>query len=66
MGVEDEKKIEKFLTDSFEKVGMKVNFKDKLPELKGSTLDQLKQFVLDHIMDIKAEISKQSKIGFKN
>lgn len=65
-GVEDVTKIEKFLTDSFNKIDMEVDFKDDLNSLKGSTLDELKQYVLDKIMDIKSEINKQSKIGFKN
>lgn len=65
-GVEDVNKIEKFLTDSFTKIDMQVDFKEDLKSLVGSTLDELKQYVLDSIMDIKSEINKQSKIGFKN
>lgn len=65
-GIEDERKIEKFLTDSFNKIEMNVDFKEDLINLKGSTLDELKNYCLDKIMNIESEINKQRKIGFKN
>lgn len=64
-GIEDVGKIEKFLKDSFDKVEMDVDFQEDLLSLKGSTLDELKNYCLDKIMDIKSEINKQNKIGFK-
>lgn len=63
-GIEDETKIEKFLKDSFTKIGMDVDFSKELKSLKGSTLDELKNYVLDRIMNIEPETRKITKLGF--
>ena len=57
-------KIEKFLKDSFTKIGMDVDFSKELKSLKGSTLDELKNYVLDRIMNIEPETRKITKLGF--
>lgn len=63
-GVESEEKIYNFLADSFQKVGLDVDFAGEVKDLKGSTLDELKQFVLDKIMNISNENNREKRIGF--
>lgn len=65
-GIECEKKINNFLKDSFNKVDLVVDFEKDISGLKGSTLDELKQYVLDKIMNISNETNKIKKIGFNN
>lgn len=65
-GIECEKKINNFLKDSFNKVDLVVDFEKDISGLKGSTLDELKQYVLDKIMNISNESNKIKKIGFNN
>jgi SpoVK/Ycf46/Vps4 family AAA+-type ATPase len=58
--------ITKFLKDSFEKVEMEVDFEKDIKNMIGNTIDELKQYVLDKIMDIENEEPIQkSQIGFK-
>jgi SpoVK/Ycf46/Vps4 family AAA+-type ATPase len=64
-GIEDIEIIRKFLDDSFKKVEMKINFDEDIEKLKGKTLDDIKQYVLDKIMDIEPNIEYSSSIGFK-
>lgn len=65
-GIEDLDKITKFLSDSFDKIGMKDVMKDiDIVKLKNSTLDELKQVVLDRIMEINESIKEETKkIGY--
>ena len=65
-GIECEEKISNFLSDSFEKVDLVVDFEKDVAGLKGSTLDELKQYVLDKIMNISNESNKIKKIGFNH
>jgi len=54
-GIQDERLIEQFLKQSFAKIDMKVDFKKEVSKMKGYTIDELKQFVLDRVMDIESE-----------
>lgn len=63
-GIQDEKLIGKFLEQSFQKIGLEVDFKDDLPKMKGWTIDELKQWVLDKIMEIEPEEKITGKLGF--
>lgn len=62
-GIQDEKLIKQFLKQSFDKVGMDANLED-ISKMKGYTLDELKQVVLDKIMSIEPEMKKEKKLGF--
>lgn len=65
-GIEDEKLITKFLNQSLAKVDMKYDFSNEISKMKGWTIDELKQWVLDKVMDIEPSEIKQSRVGFKN
>lgn len=65
-GIVNTEKISRFLKESFDKVNMEVDFSKDLINLKGKTLDELKQYVLDKIMNTSFEEIKVTKIGFKN
>lgn len=65
-GLEDEKVIGKFLKDSFDKVELDYDFSKEVKDMKGQTLDELKTYVLDRIMDIEPSVNeKPNKVGFK-
>jgi hypothetical protein len=64
-GIEDEEMIRKFLTNSFELISMKVDFEGDIKKLKNKTLDELKQYVLDKVMDIDPDMSSPTSLGFK-
>jgi SpoVK/Ycf46/Vps4 family AAA+-type ATPase len=64
-GIEDIEVIRKFLNDSFNKIELKIDFEEDLKKLKGKTLDEIKQYILDKIMDINPEIESNSSLGFK-
>lgn len=63
-GIQDEKLITQFLKQSFEKINMEVDFKEEVSKMKGWTIDELKQWVLDKVMDIKVTEKVTKKLGF--
>lgn len=63
-GIQSEILIEKFLKQSFDKVGLEVDFKNDISKMKGWTIDELKQWVLDKVMDIEPESKNGKKLGF--
>ena len=65
-GIEDEDVISRFLRTSFEKIDMVVDFSKDVKKMKGWTIDELKQWVLDKIMDIEPSKpdSHKKKMGF--
>lgn len=63
-GIQDERLINQFLSQSFEKINMTVEFKNELSSMKGKTIDELKQWVLDKVMDIESEQTQNKKLGF--
>lgn len=63
-GIEDELLIEKFLKQSFEKVNMEIDFNKDIFKMKGYTIDELKQYVLDKVMDLEPEENNKNKLGF--
>lgn len=65
-GITDETLISKFLKQSFDKIDMEFNFSEDIKKMKGQTIDQLKQYVLDKVMDIEGDNNEVNKIGFKN
>ena len=65
-GIEDEAVISKFLNSCFDKVKIKHDFSSDLKKMKGKTVDELKQYVLDVIMNIDIDMSSEkSSIGFE-
>jgi SpoVK/Ycf46/Vps4 family AAA+-type ATPase len=65
-GLEDENLITRFLNQSLEKVDMKYDFSSEISKMKGWTIDELKQWVLDKVMDIEPNNETPSRVGFKN
>lgn len=63
-GIQDEKLISQFLKQSFDKVDMKIDFDKEVSKMKGWTIDELKQWVLDKVMDIEPEEKDNKKLGF--
>ena len=63
-GIQDEKLITHFLKQSFDKIDMKVDFEKEVSKMKGWTIDELKQWVLDKVMDIEPEEKVNNKMGF--
>lgn len=63
-GIQDEKLISLFLKNSFDKLDMIVDFEKDVPKIKGQTIDELKQWVLDKIMDIEHIDTQTKKLGF--
>ena len=63
-GIQDEKLITQFLKQSFDKIDMKVDFEKEVSKMKGWTIDELKQWVLDKVMDIEPETKQGKKLGF--
>lgn len=65
-GIQDERVIAKFLKDSFDRVEMVHDFSLDIKNMKGNTLDELKQYILDVIMKIEPNtiITKVKSIGF--
>lgn len=63
-GITDVNVISKFLKSSFDKIELDIDFSNEVEGMKGWTLDELKQWVLDKVMDIEPETHKSSKIGF--
>ena len=65
-GIQDEKLIIKFLQQSFDKIDMKIDFSNEVSKMKGWTIDELKQWVLDKVMDIEPEQKNKRKLGFNS
>lgn len=65
-GIQDQKLISQFLNQSFTKINMKVDFSKEVHKMKGWTIDELKQWVLDRVMDIESENLINKTIGFKS
>lgn len=65
-GIQDQKLITQFLNQSFTKINMKVDFSKEVNRMKGWTIDELKQWVLDRVMDIESENLINKTIGFKS
>jgi SpoVK/Ycf46/Vps4 family AAA+-type ATPase len=63
-GIQDEKLITQFLKQSFDKINMKVDFEKEVSKMKGWTIDELKQWVLDKVMDIEPEQKESKRLGF--
>jgi ATP-dependent 26S proteasome regulatory subunit len=63
-GIQDEKLIKQFLKQSFDKIDMKVDFEKEVSKMKGWTIDELKQWVLDKVMDIEPEEKEKKRLGF--
>lgn len=63
-GIQDEKLITQFLKQSFGKIKMEVDFEKEVSKMKGWTIDELKQWVLDKVMDIEPEEKANKKLGF--
>ena len=63
-GIQEESLISNFLKQSFDKIGMEVDFSKDISKMKGSTLDELKQYVLDKVMDLEPEEKNKKKLGF--
>ena len=63
-GIQDEEVIKNFLKESFEKINMEVNLEKEISKMKGWTIDDLKQWVLDKVMDIEPEEKVNNKMGF--
>jgi len=63
-GIQDEKLISQFLKQSFDKIEVVVDFEKEVPKMKGWTIDELKQWVLDKVMDIEPEQKETKKLGF--
>jgi len=63
-GIQDERLIIQFLKQSFDKINMKVDFEKEVSKMKGWTIDELKQWVLDKVMDIEPEGKVNKKLGF--
>jgi len=65
-GIQEEKLIEKFLKSSFEKINKEYDFYEDIKQLKGSTTDDLKQYVIDKILNIENVKNKtKTTVGFK-
>ena len=56
--------IDKFLQESFDKINIKYDYSKDLNTLKGSTIDELKEYVLNVIMDLSEEKVIKKSIGF--
>lgn len=63
-GIQEEELIIKFLNDGFEKLKLDVDFKKDLKELKGKTIDELKEYILDKANNIKGTKEKIRTAGF--
>jgi ATP-dependent 26S proteasome regulatory subunit len=63
-GIQDERLISQFLKQSFDKIDMEVDFEKEVSKMKGWTIDELKQWVLDKVMDIEPEQKENKKLGF--
>lgn len=64
-GIQDANKIKTFLIENLKKIDIVHEFSDlEINELKGSTIDELKQWLLDKIMNIKDSKITIKKIGF--
>lgn len=63
-GIQDEKIILDFLKESLDKVGIKLDLQKEVGKMKGWTIDDLKQWVLDKVMSIDSENKQGKKIGF--
>ena len=63
-GIQDEKLIKQFLKQSFDKVEMVVDYEKEVSKMKGWTIDELKQWVLDKIMDLEPAEKQTKKLGF--
>jgi hypothetical protein len=63
-GIQDELLIAKFLKQSFDKIDMEVDFSKDISKMKGNTIDELKQYVLDKVMDLEPEEKNKKKLGF--
>lgn len=64
-GVQEENVIVSFLDNGFKKAGIEYDFLNDLKDLKGKTIDELKEFLLDKIMNIESVKKQRKTIGFK-
>lgn len=62
-GIKDVEVIKKFLDGCFKTVEVDHDYSNDLTKLTGLTIDELKQYVLDIIMDVEVEINKQ-RMGY--
>ena len=64
-GIQDEKIILNFLKESLEKVNIEVvDLEKEVSKMKGWAIDELKQWVLDKLMNIDSETKQGKKLGF--
>lgn len=63
-GIQEENIIRDFLKQAFKKLELDVEYESEISKMKGFTIDELKQWVLDKIMDIEPETKKVGKLGF--
>lgn len=64
-GLQEEEIILNFLDKSFKKIDLKYPYIKDIKSLKGKTLDELKEYILDKIMDLKPKEKIQPSMGFK-
>jgi len=64
--LEDPKLIEELIQSLVEKAGLKIETKDLVEASIGKTIDEIKEIVLDKLMDVgRSERTVKSKIGFQ-
>lgn len=64
-GIQDLNIVENFLKQSFDKIQMTYNYEKDLDSLKGKTMDELKEYILNAIMSIEDKNMPVKTIGFK-
>lgn len=65
-GIQNPEDIYKLLSKMIQELFLDEEIKEFSNQLKGSTLDQIKQFALDKLMDLKTYNNQRKKIGFFN
>jgi ATP-dependent 26S proteasome regulatory subunit len=63
-GIQDTNIITRFLEQSFAKIDIQVDFSNEVNKMKGWTIDELKQWILDKVMDIEPEEKEKKRLGF--
>lgn len=64
-GIQDVAVIRRFLDTACKKANITLNYEKNLDSMKGYTVDELKQYVLDSVMDLDSDIKGRDRIGFK-
>lgn len=64
-GIQDVDVIKRFLDTACSRAGITLNYEKDLNSMKGCTVDELKQYVLDKVMDLDSEVKGRGKVGFK-